>query len=154
MIQPPNKRLAVEPLNDPDMIGSLYVPDQAKERVDQGIVKYIGNDCKYVSIGDHVLFSGHAGTLVYIEGEGRLIIIPERFITAIIYDNPVGVLGLYMKDKDGNYFMATYESAMQYMAASLETASLIKTSKKWGSKSHGSKYYEHEVGDEEEKENE
>lgn len=149
MIQPPPKRVIVEPLSDPEMIGSFYVPEQAKERVDQGIVKYIGKDCNYVSIGDHVLFSGHAGTLIFLEGEGRLIVIPERFVTAIVYDPPTIVKGLYVRDSNnGSFFEVTYESAMQYMALALEESSPVKTSKAFGMKAHGSKFYEHETGDE------
>ena len=105
-------KVAVVPLFDPDKIGSIYVPEQAKERVDQGIVKYCGPDCELVTIGDHVVFSGYTGTTVSIEGEGIMIILPEDFIAATLEMPVTDVPGLYFQAQNGEYFQATYEQAM------------------------------------------
>jgi len=128
LTMPPNK-VGIEPIYDPDMIGSLYVPEQAKERCDQGIVKYIGGDCQFVKIGDHVLFSGYTGTLLRIDGES-LIIMPEEFIQAVVYDEPKLVSGLFFKDKDNNYFTATHEQAAYLLARAMENDPTIRPSKK------------------------
>lgn len=81
--------------------GSLIIPDEAKERADQGIVKYVGPKVKYVKVGDYVLFSGYTGTTVQFakDADGTIIIFREPFITAIL-DNPdTDVKGLYFKSK-------------------------------------------------------
>lgn len=112
MLTPSPNNVICEPLYPPEYSGSLYIPEQNRHRVNQGIVKYVGKDVRYVSIGDHILFSGYTGTLIYVEGEGRLIVLPEEFINCIIHDDPVTVSGLYFVDKDGQYFPATFEQAI------------------------------------------
>lgn len=109
-------KVAVEPIHDPDKIGSLYVPDIAKERCDQGIVKYIGPDVKDICVGDYVLFSGYTGQTIKLEGEGVLIMMPEDFIVCKIDEPGTTIKGLYFKDEEGNFFSATYEQ-MFYLAA-------------------------------------
>lgn len=125
MISIPRKKLAVTPLFDPLMYGKIIIPEQARERCDQGIVKYVGEECDFVRVGDHVLFSGYTGTLLQLEGEGLVIILPEEFVVAIIgYDgNEVAntdIPGLYFRGKDGTYFTATYEQAMNLITRGLE----------------------------------
>lgn len=105
--------VAVVPMFDPDKIGSIWVPEQAKERCDQGIVKYLGPDCELVKIGDHIIFSGYTGTTVEIEGEGSLLIfLPEDFIIAKLEEPDTLIPGLYFKGVDGRFFDATYEQAL------------------------------------------
>jgi Co-chaperonin GroES (HSP10) len=125
MIKLLENKIAVTPIYDPDRIGSIYIPDSAQERCDQGIVKYIGPDVKDIRIGDYVLFSGYTGTLVQIEDEGTVIIFPEEFATAILPDPPTTEIpGLYFKVRarqgDGaigtEYIPATYEQAMGFIA--------------------------------------
>ena len=108
---------------DPDktVSGLLVIPEIAKERCDQGIVKYVGPEVKWLKPGDHVLFSGYTGTLVSLEGEGLLIILPENFVSAIIYSPDFDVPGLYFRDSENNeYFTATYEMAVELLARALE----------------------------------
>ena len=132
MIKVPAQKVAVEPIFDPDKIGSIYIPSSAKERCDQGIVKYVGSKVKWLEVGDYVLFSGYSGTLVNLEGEGRLIILPEAFVIAKIYPSDFPVSGLYFKDKsDGTYFPATYEEIFYLIAKAVEESDW-KT--KWGIK--------------------
>jgi co-chaperonin GroES (HSP10) len=151
----PKNKIAVEPLFDPDMTASglLYIPDQAKERCDQGLVKYIGKGCEdEFEIGDHVLFSGYAGTLVRLQGEGLLIILSKRFVTAkIAKQESLDVEGLYFIDRDGEYFPASYEQATALMARALETVTPIRPSNKsWTAKRDGSKLTEEDYEDEDE----
>jgi len=125
MLRMPRRNVAVTPLFDTLKVGSLFIPEQARERCDQGIVKYVGTKCTYVKVGDHVVFSGYTGTLLSLEGEGLLIVLPEQFIVAVIeYDaNEVArieIPGLYFKDIDGNYFGTTYEMAVGIIAKGLE----------------------------------
>ena len=66
--------------------GLILIPDGAEGRIDNGIVKYVGPDCKYVKIGDHCIFSGYSGTQLDMDGEPTLIIINEDYIVAKIAD--------------------------------------------------------------------
>ena len=131
MIRLRRNQVAVEPIFDPLMIGSLYIPEGSTERCDQGIIKYVGPKVKEVSIGDHVLFSGYSGTLVNLEGEGRLIVMYEPFITCIVYPDKTPINGLYFKAADGTYFTATYEEAFFLMAKDFEESG---EKLKWGIK--------------------
>lgn len=109
MISLIKNRVAVTPIFDPTHAGAeyadprlgapvdLWIPDDARERCDQGIVKYIGPDVKHLKIGDYVIFSGYTGTLVRVDDE-QLIIFPEEFAVAILPQVPATeVPGLYFK---------------------------------------------------------
>jgi co-chaperonin GroES (HSP10) len=133
MINLSGAKVAVVPVYDPPMIGHIIVPDIAKTRSDQGIVKYIGPDVKDIEVGDYVLFSGYTGTLLFLEDEGRLIIMHEDFIVAKI-DPPdnlqtTNVPGLFFKSKNGEYFEATYEMTMDLVADMITNSEFRKTFK-------------------------
>lgn len=132
VLEIPRGKIAVAPLDDPDTTesGLIVIPDVAKERVDQGIVKHIGGNVEGFALGDHVLFSGYAGTLVYVQDEGRLIILPAAAITAKILDDPCDVPGLYFKSRDGEYFTATYEQAITLCAEAVNRYNRVHHSKR------------------------
>ena len=113
-------KVAVEPIHDPDKIGSIYVPDQAKERCDQGIVKYIGPEVTSVGVGDYVLFSGYTGQTIKLEDEGILIIMPEDFIVLKIEPPDTSIRGIYFKDEHGVFFPATYEQVFYLIARQMQ----------------------------------
>lgn len=120
MLRLNKNKVAIIPIRDPDKIGSLYVPDIAKERSDQGIVKYIGPDCKYVKIGDYVAYSAYSGTLFNIQDPERpneivedVIIMDEESVVAVMDDlTNYDIPGLYFRSADGEYFPATFEMTM------------------------------------------
>lgn len=123
MIKLTGNKVAVRPRFDSDRSpsGLLIIPEEAKTRADQGIVKYIGPEVKDTRIGDYVIFSGYAGTLVNMEGEGKLIILPEDFLVfTLVRSFETAIEGLYFRDRDGEYFPATYETAFEIIAASLK----------------------------------
>lgn len=138
MLTLPDNKVGIEPLYDPEMTASnlLYIPAVAQERCDQGIVKYIGRDVTLVKPGDHVLFSGYTGTLIEIQYEGRLIVMPEDFISCIIIDDPCDVAGLFFRGKDGEYFPATYEQVQHLCAIALGKVNRVGPTQK-GSKLDG-----------------
>jgi len=125
--------------------GNIFIHDEYKERVDQGIVKYVGSgvtrEKNGFGIGDMVIFSGYSGQLVSIEGEGLYIILPARFVKARILTEPTVVSGLYFKSSSpimkpitanqnqGEYFPATYEKAMELIAKALEETSVLQIKK-------------------------
>lgn len=127
----PKNKVAVEPLFDPDVSpGGIIIPDQAKERCDQGLVKYVGEGCEF-DVGQHVLFSGYAGTLLKLQGEGLLIILDKRFVIATIeHYEATEVEGLYFLDREGHYFKATVEQASFLMADAIRRKRLIQSSAK------------------------
>lgn len=112
MIIPRPNNLVVKPLFDPDISkGGIYIPSSAKERADQGIVKYVGSDCVLCKPGDWVLFSGYSGQYFDVEGEGNMITMHERLVIAVIgpaewATEPVP--GLYFKSTDGEFYPAPY----------------------------------------------
>ncbi len=129
MLRLPPKNIAVTPLFDSLMFGHIHIPEQARERCDQGIVKYVGSKTKWVKLGDHVTFSGYTGTLLSLEGEGLLIILPEEFVVGVVeYDGPevasIELPGLYFKGVDGEYFEATYEMAVNILAKGIEESKM------------------------------
>lgn len=91
-IQPLGDRVLVEPKQESEeKIGSLYVPDTAKEKPQEGKVVAVGNG-KYVDgkqvpldvkVGDKVLYGKYAGTEIKQAGHEYLII-RESDILAVI----------------------------------------------------------------------
>jgi co-chaperonin GroES (HSP10) len=76
--------LAIIPIEDPDRIGHIIIPEEAKQRADQGVVKYKGPDVRFLSVGDHVLFSGYTGEKVSLNDEGVLIVMSEEDVLAVL----------------------------------------------------------------------
>lgn len=90
--------VAIKPIFDPPKTaGGLFIPESAKERCDQGIVKYVGEGVTDVYYGDHVIFSAYDGTLARIDGEGLMIFLPAGKITAIIGPPHTVIEGVYFK---------------------------------------------------------
>ena len=77
-------RIAVIPVEDPPKVGSLWVPDTAKRRAEQGVIKYRGENVKELKVGDHVLFSGYTGTRISYQDEGHLIVMKETDVLALL----------------------------------------------------------------------
>ena len=134
MIRLPRGKIACVPIFDSNDTGikghdgsSIVLLDKYRERVDQGIVKYVGDGVTIerfgFNIGDLVIFSGYTGELVNIEGDGLFIILPARFVTATVQTQPTEVSGLFFQDAlTGEYFPATYEAAVPLLAKALEEA--------------------------------
>ncbi len=104
--------------------GDIKLLDKYRERVDQGIVKYVGDGVTVerfgFNIGDLIIFSGYTGELVSIEGEGLYILLPARFVVATVQIEPTQVSGLFFQGPEGDFFPATYEAALPLMAKAVE----------------------------------
>jgi chaperonin GroES len=123
-----NNRIAIRPLRDPDVTsGGIIIPSMAKERVDQGIIKFIGPSVEdeSLTIGKHVLFSAYDGTLILDEEEGELIIMPETAIKAILNISDVFVPGVYLKSTDGEYFETTYHALIEFAAMAMRESGVL-----------------------------
>lgn len=126
----PGDKIAVIPIQDPEYVGNIIIPDIAKQRTDQGIVKYIGPDVTDFHPGQYVIFNGYSGTVLNIQDPDRpnapverLIIVRQDFIYGEIIDfKRTDIPGLYFRDQEGNYFGATYEMAMELLADAIRSA--------------------------------
>lgn len=101
MIKLTGNRVAVTPILDPDKSsGGIWIPDVAKERSDQGIVKYVGPDVKNLKPGDYILFSGYTGTVVnFGDVEGVLIFFREEFAVCKLGNVNTAIPGLYFRER-------------------------------------------------------
>lgn len=117
-------RVAITPVFDSDIsAGGIYIPDAAKSRCKQGLVKYVGSECTEVKPGDYVFFPGYSGTVFNLEGEGLIIIMKETSVVAIIESNQwnsLDVKGLYFKDRHGEYWTANYEQVQYLMSKTIK----------------------------------
>lgn len=91
-IKPIGDRVLVEPLDkEMEKVGSLYVPDTAKEKPQQGKVIAVGTGKKdgdkviplTVKAGDMVLYGKYSGTEIKYDGKEYLIM-SENDVLAII----------------------------------------------------------------------
>jgi chaperonin GroES len=87
-IKPLADRVLVEPLEAESKTASgIFIPDSAKEKPQQGVVKAVGKGTKdepiTVKIGDTVLYGKFAGTELKFEGKDYLIM-RESDIYAIL----------------------------------------------------------------------
>lgn len=91
-ITPVRNLLYIIPLDRPEKVGSIHLPDSHEPRTNQGIVKYRGPDTdperSGVHVGDHVYFSGYAGEEMVFEDEGRLILLQEHLVFAVDRGDP------------------------------------------------------------------
>jgi chaperonin GroES len=115
--------LIIHPLFPPDKIGHIFIPEQAKDRCKQGIVKQIGPDCKLdVKLNDHVFFSAYSGTLFQIDGE-TCIIMEEDKVEAVLSEvHNVEIPGLYFRDSEGLEFACNYNIAIGFIARAIENS--------------------------------
>jgi len=91
-IQPLGDRVLVRPLDEAEeKVGSIYIPDTAKEKPQEGKIEAVGpgnyKDGKLVplevKVGDKVLYGKYSGTEVKKDGQDFLIV-RESDILAII----------------------------------------------------------------------
>lgn len=126
--------VAISPIDEPDTTpGGIIIPDSAKDRTKQGIVKYVGPECKHVEVLDYVIYGGYDGKLLMVEGEGRLIILHEDYISAKVGlddDKAIKVPGVYFKSRDG-YIEATYEALFGFITAAIRETDWYKDTRQW-----------------------
>jgi chaperonin GroES len=91
-LQPLDDRVLVEPIEEEEKVGSLVIPDTAKEKPMMGLVKAIGNDFDLegkkslkdlMKVGDKVLFGKYAGQEIKVGGKKHLIIKREDLLAVV-----------------------------------------------------------------------
>ena len=86
-IVPLRDNVYIIPIEDPDQTESgLWIPEEGKQRTDHGIIKYRGDEVEELRVGDHVLFSGYAGTQIVTDTDGLLYVMRERSVLALFDD--------------------------------------------------------------------
>ncbi len=76
-VQPLDERVLVEPLDQEEKVGSIIIPDTAKEKPSMGKVIAVGTDeelQKLIKVGDNVIFGKFAGEEIKIAGKKHLIV--------------------------------------------------------------------------------
>jgi chaperonin GroES len=76
-VQPLDERVLVKPIEQEEKVGSIIIPDTAKEKPMTGEVVAVGTDeeiKKLLKAGDKVIFGKYAGEEIKIDGEKHLIV--------------------------------------------------------------------------------
>jgi len=77
-VQPIGDRVLVQEIEiKEEKIGSIYIPDTAKEKPQQGAVVAVGDDeelNKKLKVGDTVIYAKYGGTEIKIKGEKYIIL--------------------------------------------------------------------------------
>jgi chaperonin GroES len=99
-LKPLHDNVVIEHVEQDDKTtGGIFLPDTAKEKPQEGMIKAIGdgrvleNGTKLtmsVKVGDRVLYRKYSGSEVKIDGT-EFLIIPEKDILAVVDKVPAGV---------------------------------------------------------------
>ncbi|QOQ97326.1 co-chaperone GroES [Helicobacter winghamensis] len=82
--KPLGERVLVERLEENTTTASgIIIPDNAKEKPLEGIVKAIGSEVKEVSVNDKVVFGKYSGAEVKLDGKEYLILKLEDILGVI-----------------------------------------------------------------------
>ncbi len=76
-VQPLDDRVLVLPLEKEEQVGSIIIPDTAKEKPVVGEVKAVGTDDELkemIKVGDKVVYGKYAGEELKVDGEKHLLI--------------------------------------------------------------------------------
>ncbi len=76
-VQPLDDRVLVLPLDREEKVGSIIIPDTAKEKPVVGEVKAVGTDDELkemIKVGDKVVYGKYAGEELKVDGEKHLLI--------------------------------------------------------------------------------
>jgi chaperonin GroES len=85
-LQPMHGRVLVERLEAKDMTpGGIYIPDTAKEKLQEGEVIAVAKDATdEVAVGDHVIYKEFAGTEVKVEGKDYILLTDDDLLAKYI----------------------------------------------------------------------
>jgi len=81
-LQPINGRILVKPLEAKDKTsGGIYLPDTAKEKLQEGEVVAVAEDATdEVVVGDRIIYKELGGTEVKIEGEDYILLTEDDLL--------------------------------------------------------------------------
>jgi chaperonin GroES len=81
-LQPINGRILVKPIEAKKKTsGGIYLPDTAKEKVQEGEVVAVAEDAtEEVAVGDHVIYKEFGGTEVKFNGEDYVLLTEDDLL--------------------------------------------------------------------------
>ena len=81
-IQPINGRILVKPFEAKDKTsGGIYLPDTAKEKLQEGEVIAVAEDATdEVAVGNRIIYKELGGTEVKVEGEDYILLIEDDLL--------------------------------------------------------------------------
>jgi len=85
-VQPLDDRVLVKPEDLEERVGSIIIPDTAKEKPSMGVVIAVGTDeelKEVIKVDDKVLFGKYAGEEIKIEGVKHLLITRSDILAKI-----------------------------------------------------------------------
>jgi chaperonin GroES len=85
-LQPMHGRILVEPFEAKDKTsGGIYIPDTAKEKLQEGEVIAVAEDATdEVAVGDHVIYKEFAGTEVKIERQDYVLLAEDDLLAKYV----------------------------------------------------------------------
>jgi chaperonin GroES len=86
-VQPLDDRVLVQLVEAEEKVGSIVIPDTAKEKPNLGKVVAVGTGDEIkelIKVGDRVLFGKYAGEEIMIEGEKHLLISRTDILAKIL----------------------------------------------------------------------
>jgi len=86
-VQPLDDRVLVKPTEEEEKVGSIIIPDTAKEKPSMGEVIAVGTDeelKELIKVGDKVLFGKYAGEEIKIKSEKHLLISRSDILAKIL----------------------------------------------------------------------
>ncbi|MDQ2663669.1 MAG: co-chaperone GroES [Candidatus Eremiobacteraeota bacterium] len=99
-LKPLGDRVVVEHVEqDAKSTGGVFLPDTAKEKPQEGIVRAVGTGRTLdngnthpmsVKVGDRIIYSKYSGSEVKVDGK-ELLIISEKDVLAVVDKVPAGV---------------------------------------------------------------
>ena len=83
ILNPKKDRLVIEAKKQKDTTeGGIIIPDKAKERPHKAVVISIGPEVEDIVVGEKIIFSKYAGTVVKLDKKAFLIIREEDVIAS------------------------------------------------------------------------
>lgn len=95
---PIHKRILIQPIDTPEVSeGGILIPDQAKDKPDQGYVVTMATDCEFVEVGDIVMYGKFSGTPIKLQNgetgqKDSLIILAEKEVLGYFRDQAQDVV--------------------------------------------------------------
>ncbi len=81
-LQPVNGRILIKPLEANDKTsGGIYLPDTAKEKLQEGKVIAVAEDATdEIVVGDRIIYKELGGTEVEVEGENYILLTEDDLL--------------------------------------------------------------------------
>jgi len=100
-VKPLGDRVLVEPVEEKETKkGGIIIPDSAKEKPTEGVVRALGTGKKdddgkvqpfEVKVGDRVLISKYGGTEIKIDGKEYKLLNADDILAIVVYHHPLTI---------------------------------------------------------------